>query len=1200
MRERLENEILKNESIEKERTENELLEYIKNDNFEEVEAILKKYETNIIILNINKKDNDGNSLLYYATKYDNINIVRSFIKYAKHHNIIIKVNDKNNEGNYSFLNATQHNNIEMVKLLLDYSNENEIIININKQSSNKNYPLDNAVYHNNIEMVKLLIEYADNNDIILDINQKDDIGNSLIINTVSNIEMVQLFIEYSNRKNIILNINQQNDFDNYLLDLIIKNNNIEIFNKFINYADYRNINLNLNEENIEKYISKLNNNILVELKKYYQKGRIKIEFKENSELKKILVDENEYLIKANNNYLKENRNEYKFSFLMLACYFDDEKWVKRLINNNTDINIKNIDGDTPLTIACYFNNLNIVKLLIDNGADVNVENNDNETPSTISVNNNEVCKIIEEKKKIDVNNKQRNETKKPINYYQSNKEEMYTKYSGNLMDFGKLELIGNISVFKIKYENDNEIKTGTGFFVKLPMPSNEEPMYGLMTCNHVFSESVLKLNFKFKIYLNNEGKKIKLNESYFNGTNFIFTSPLIDITFIQLSDDLIAELGLDKDEHFLIPCMNYENIFNESVHAFQYPKDGNCKCDEKVKSLVGFDFFHNVSTDEESSGSPLLNNNLEIIGVHKPKNEDEELNIATDFRIIQYVILKLYNNKYIINIYKSRLSPKKLTRKEIKNKSMKKNYNNEFLSINDGDTFLTYACKLGNYKKIKNLIKLGIDINNKNRDGDSPLTIVCKNKNIEIIEKIKIIKYMLDNGANINIKDRYDLTPLMIACYFNNIKLVKFLIDSNSNINFKNKDGDTAITIARCFNNKDIIELLIKSKDNIDIKNNNNEIENITNYKVDLNLNENIENDIDTQGNNENLAIANYDFKGCNTNELNIKKGDKLIILDESKKEGWLYGYNINNSQKKGFFPKVFINYLNSEIKTDYNFSIKNPISLDEFVNVSNNSLCKIKYKLNKDSIVVGTGFLIKFPLSFKGFLYGLITNNHVIEYCDSNFEITIFMKNKNFSIKLNNSFFIFTSKLLDITFIQFTDDIINKINLNKKDFLCPYDKENEIGDNAYILQYPYGENIKFSNGIIKSYYGFNYLHTCLTYSGSSGSPLLNNDLKVIGVHCSKRTYKDNSINNIYIATKISVIEYAIRTLYNKRNLVGIEKINKTYPKILSSTEIEELKNHRIEEIKSQTRNLFKFSESNSSTLLFYRSNHAWYWTCYS
>jgi len=92
--------------------------------------------------------------------------------------------------------------------------------------------------------------------------------------------------------------------------------------------------------------------------------------------------------------------EYKFSFLMLACYFDDEKWVKRLINNNADINIKNIDGDTPLTIACYFNNINIVKLLIDNGADVNVENNDNETPSTISVNNKEIYKIIEEKKKI--------------------------------------------------------------------------------------------------------------------------------------------------------------------------------------------------------------------------------------------------------------------------------------------------------------------------------------------------------------------------------------------------------------------------------------------------------------------------------------------------------------------------------------------------------------------------------------------------------------------------------------------------------------------------------------------------------------------------------------------------------------------------------------------------------------------------------
>eukprot|EP00833_Pecoramyces_ruminatium_P004284 jgi/Orpsp1_1/1178316/evm.model.c7180000064811.1 len=660
--ERLKSEQRMKERLEKERLEKELLENIRNNNFEKVEAILNKSSN--IILDINKKDSDGNSFLYYATKNDNANIIKLFIEYAEHHNVIIKINDRNNEGIYSFLNATSKNNVNMAKLLLDYSNENEIIININKQSLHNNYPLDNAICHNNIEMIKLLIEYADHNNIILDINQKDE-------------------------------------NENYLLDLIIMYDNIEIFNILTNYAENRNITLNLNEEKIKEYIPKLNNNILIGLKNYYQKGKINIEFKENSELNKILVDKNEYLIKDNNNYLEENENEetitrlnienylnhinlynnknlilsfyenilkmkeYKFSFLILACYFDDEKWVKRLINNNADINIKNIDGDTPLTIACYFNNINIVKLLIDNGADVNVENNDNETPSTISVNNDEIHKIIEEKKKIDVNNKQRNETKKPINYYQSNKEEMYTKYSGNPMDFEKLKIIGNISVFKIKYENDNEIKTGTGFFVKLPMPSNEEPMYGLMTCNHVFSESVLKLNFKFKIYLNNEGKKIKLNESYFNGTNFIFTSPLIDITFIQLSDDLIAELGLDKDEHFLIPCMNYENIFNESVHAFQYPKDENCKCDEKVKSLVGFDFFHNVSTDDGSSGSPLINNNFEIIGVHKSKNEVVKLNIATDFRIIQYAILKLYNNKYIIDIDKSRLSPKKLTPEEI-------------------------------------------------------------------------------------------------------------------------------------------------------------------------------------------------------------------------------------------------------------------------------------------------------------------------------------------------------------------------------------------------------------------------------------------------------------------------------------------------------------------------------------------------------
>lgn len=61
------------------------------------------------------------------------------------------------------------------------------------------------------------------------------------------------------------------------------------------------------------------------------------------------------------------------------------------------------------------------------------------------------------------------------------------------------------------------------------------------------------------------------------------------------------------------------------------------------------------------------------------------------------------------------------------------------------------------------------------------------------------------------------------------------------------------------------------------------------------------------------IAIAMYTFTGNKVSELNLKIGDKLKILDKNKKKGWLYGYKLSDSQKVGFFPKVFIKYLNNE-----------------------------------------------------------------------------------------------------------------------------------------------------------------------------------------------------------------------------------------------------------------------------------------------
>jgi len=197
---------------------------------------------------------------------------------------------------------------------------------------------------------------------------------------------------------------------------------------------------------------------------------------------------------------------------------------------------------------------------------------------------------------------------------------------------------------------------GTGFFIKLPIPTNEKPMYGIMTNNHVINSEYIKSYASFKIKINNESYIIDFNES-----NFIFTSELIDITFIQLNVDFIKHY----DFIFLEPCYDEPNK-NEMIYIFQYPKAKLSFASGYIEDHFGFNYFHNTSTNRGSSGSPLLNKFMKVVGVHKIgiSTDNGDINLATDFTTIDYAIRTLYNKSYINEIIKAKEPTRSLTKHE--------------------------------------------------------------------------------------------------------------------------------------------------------------------------------------------------------------------------------------------------------------------------------------------------------------------------------------------------------------------------------------------------------------------------------------------------------------------------------------------------------------------------------------------------------
>ena len=169
-------------------------------------------------------------------------------------------------------------------------------------------------------------------------------------------------------------------------------------------------------------------------------------------------------------------------------------------------------------------------------------------------------------------------------------------------------------------------------------------------------------------------------------------------------------------------------------------------------------------------------------------------------------------------------------------------------------------------------------------------------------------------------------------------------------------------------------------------------------------------------------------------------------------------------------------------------------------------------------SSIFGSGFFIQFKKNNGKTFYCLMTNEHVItpEIIEAKEKIQIFYDNerKNLIIELDpeDRFIKYykDSLKIDATVIQ----ILDKDNIENNYFLTPnYDYEKGYqkfkGKSIWVVQFPLGEKLSMSTGIITNNNNIAFSHNASTMEGSGGGPIvLKGSDKILGIHYGRNDVK--------------------------------------------------------------------------------------------
>lgn len=456
----------------------------------------------------------------------------------------------------------------------------------------------------------------------------------------------------------------------------------------------------------------------------------------------------------------------------------------------------------------------------------------------------------------------------------------------NIKPFNYNDLEGEINTITKRPILKDEINTIKNAFIRINNNNNSE----IIKC----------CDPQNKYELSVDGK---LNNNYdlelFNSIKNIY--PLIRI--FKDEEDKIKRIDFSKDiskspDELWEPLSPYHicklsNNINYSGNIWDYLFSFNVdelkdissdisKLDDNTISLEGT-ILDNILND--CIDTMCTNDNITLKKLLKESKDDLKYNYYDDTKVLESIKSGDYE--------------------AVKNYLLKYKNSNLVLTVDDRrNSLLHYASKYYTEKIFDLLLATKADVDAKNYEKETPLHIGVKYGNFGVIEKL------IKQGCNVNSKNTKGETPVMVALSFDdselikknlekkrnntdyrmNFTMLKYLYNNGANLNSKDKNGNNLIhyTILNCPNTTDkskIIDYLIKRGVNIEAQN--------KEKKTPLELVEQVLNESSENGKFENYGVkkVNYDDLTNDQKELlEIQRVifNTIIVANPKKYKGYI------------------------------------------------------------------------------------------------------------------------------------------------------------------------------------------------------------------------------------------------------------------------------------------------------------------------